>query len=355
MIALEKNVESDCFKIPKNNIILEEEIQVEEVEIEKSEGDKKWECTECGKKYNRKAKLEEHNRTHSGERPFKCDYKNCGSTFIKKYHLERHQASHSNEKPWKCDECDNSYKLKQGLTRHKLTHKNNDPKIYKCTVENCHSSFKKKNQLRKHLCEHNGELPYLCNHKNCDKKFKHPSQLKSHQLTHQGKEKHQCIHCEETFKNYKTLTSHTNSQHSTVDCPYCHQSIKKTHLKKHIQTSHALLLLSQNTENSETKDEIEEPKELKFFSCDFPNCKKVFSTMGNLNVHKDAIHHKKVLNCPFCDSTFTYRSSYTKHLTKFHPEETKEQQTNKNKKRSNRVEEKNKKNEKKRKTTIEKD
>ncbi|XP_078253104.1 zinc finger protein 367 [Rhinoraja longicauda] len=61
-------------------------------------------CNTCNRVFPREKSLQAHKRTHTGERPYLCDYPNCGKAFVQSGQLKTHQRLHTGEKPFVCSE-----------------------------------------------------------------------------------------------------------------------------------------------------------------------------------------------------------------------------------------------------------
>lgn len=59
-------------------------------------------CNVCSRIFPREKSLQAHMRTHTGERPYKCDFPGCGRAFAQSGQLRTHQRLHTGEKPFKC-------------------------------------------------------------------------------------------------------------------------------------------------------------------------------------------------------------------------------------------------------------
>lgn len=93
-------------------------------------------CSLCGKILKNKRTFLSHKRSHQSvaERRFKCSYIGCLKTFNYKLHLDNHERIHSGERPFKCDRCPLSFRQSIQLIIHKRRHDGVNIKCSKCKV-----------------------------------------------------------------------------------------------------------------------------------------------------------------------------------------------------------------------------
>ena len=117
-----------------------------------------------------------HKRTHTGEKPFACEY--CPYKGIDKSSLNKHMRIHTGEKPYACDVC--SYRTSDvgHLRRHYITHTGENR--YRCAV--CPYTARDLYLLTAHSWIHTGEKPFNCD--KCNFSCTSVSTMKRHKEKH---------------------------------------------------------------------------------------------------------------------------------------------------------------------------
>lgn len=106
-----------------------------------------FDCKTCGKQFNRKANLIEHELIHKGKYLAKC--KTCKQSYRTSSALKLHERTHTGEKPYACDICnEKAYAYNTDLKRHKRSVHGILGTPYPCTI--CSKIFYEPKLLRNH-------------------------------------------------------------------------------------------------------------------------------------------------------------------------------------------------------------
>jgi hypothetical protein len=118
----------------------------------------------CDKTFDDTWNLVGHKRTHTGEKPFKCDHPGCDYAANQSAHLVIHKRTHTGEKPFKCDHpgCDYATSQSAHLVSHKRTHTGEKP--FKCDHPGCDYATNQAGALMRHKRTHTDEKPFRCDH-----------------------------------------------------------------------------------------------------------------------------------------------------------------------------------------------
>ncbi|KAJ6433623.1 hypothetical protein OIU84_017340 [Salix udensis] len=282
-------------------------------------------CDYCGICRSKKSLITSHVLTHhkeemdeervdgdEGKEGLKSNTcEKCGASFKKPAYLIQHMQSHSLERPFKCsyDDCHASYRRKDHLTRHLLQH---EGKLFNCQNENCNREFVYPSNLKRHVRElHDerspssstgGEKQYVCQEPGCGKAFGYPSKLRKHEDSHVSLDhvEAMCLEpgCMKHFSNKECLKAHIQSCHQYINCDICGTRQLKKNIKRHLRT------------HEPASDSTERIK------CHFKDCQHTFSTKTNLNQHVKAVHleHRPFLcGFPGCDMRFSYKHVRDNH------------------------------------------
>lgn len=220
------------------------------------------------------------------------------------------------------DDCTSSYRRKDHLNRHLLTHKG---KLFKCPVESCKSEFSVHGNISRHVKKFHskddgdkdkedtghgdsqpsecstGQKKLFCKENGCGKAFKYPSQLQKHQDSHVKLDSIEAFcsepGCMKYFTNEECLKAHIRSSHQHINCEICGSKHLKKNIKRHLRTH----------------EEGSSPGE---FKCEVEGCSSTFSKASNLQKHMKAVHEDiRPFVCGFtgCGMRFAYKHVRNNH------------------------------------------
>ncbi|OLY80147.1 Transcription factor IIIA [Smittium mucronatum] len=254
-------------------------------------------CSVCKKEYKKPSKLAEHERSHTGERPYIC---HCGKAYMRRSHLAVHERSHDENlrRRYVCnfDGCGKGFLTNQHLKRHTATHSDS---LFKCNEIGCNAVFDKRKDLTEHRQQHDGKR-YLCGAEGCNSKFPTPSKLREHMRVHSSTPRYMCgyVGCTEKFTKRTLLLKHIKEIHkpTSYKCQICEKDFsRKDVLDEHMETH-----------------EINRA----VIGCSHPNCTRFYFKQSSLNHHIKSFHEQiKPFSCAEsgCGMTFSRKHLLARH------------------------------------------
>ncbi|XP_054284802.1 zinc finger protein 341-like isoform X2 [Macrosteles quadrilineatus] len=270
-------------------------------------------CLYCNKEFTKSFDLQQHLRSHTGERPFQCVV--CGRSFTQKSNVKKHMRTHKvwpqkmrslPEKPlekitepageevvvvnnsYTCQFCPETFSSFAQLKTHRKAHTDNKSK--------CGQMFENLQQFLQHTASHQtqNDVQYRCCM--CRQVFTNLDELGTHQNTHTLPIKSKqgpfvCKICKAKFTTVEAFERHQTEETHFYQCPQCSKVyVSERHLRKHLATHSSI--------NSHICSE----------------CGKGFKTRQNLRYHRVTHQGEKSYECKFCSASFGRQDRLIRHM-----------------------------------------
>ncbi|XP_041664810.1 gastrula zinc finger protein XlCGF26.1-like [Cheilinus undulatus] len=225
---------------------------------ERTKTDKKlYICSECGRRFTLKERLNSHMRIHREPRPFDCT--ECGEAFTQKDNLIEHIKIHTGKTQFSCLECGQIFNLVCALKDHLAIHRKE--KVFSCPE--CGKIFKQKVCMTRHMKIHTRVK--LCSCSKCVETCNQPVYLIQQIRIGMNKNSFRCSVCGKRFQLKYNLTGPTvrHTGEKPFSCCYCVERLK---INPHwvFETAHSICAQS--------------------FNCSV--CGQTFASLYKLRIHK---------------------------------------------------------------------
>ncbi|XP_063630677.1 zinc finger protein 93-like [Cydia splendana] len=287
-------------------------------------------CVICEKKFDTRADLKRHIRTHGPNAKFPCRTCNIEFDTLKKLHVHRRKHVKSYCERVQCNVCNMELQaacLSQHMLRHAV--ESGEAPAYSCDV--CGKTCSSQVYLRYHKQSHMKPTPCPI----CEKLIK-PAGLQKHIKYHSYKDdpvmrekmkrRYKCQVCDYMASDPSILEAHVNRHHLKVKpyiCSVCEKDFcGKLQLTRHMDTHYVTKNYSCEVCDKKFSNKICLRMHLRLHTGERPYyceiCAESFISASALKTHGIKRHSEKSIPCPFCDRMFYIAVEMRQHFKKFH-------------------------------------